>query len=333
MDHISSMFPDVRLRRLRSSAAVRAMTAAPMPGPEKFIWPVFIVPGRNIEQPIDALPGQFRYSPDRLADAVEKVKCMGVNAVMLFGVPNEAEKTPDAAAAYRLDGIVQAAIRLLKERFGNELVVFTDVCICGYASHGHCGVLDASNVVDNDSSLDLLTKIAASHAESGADCVAPSAMLDGQVAAIRQGLDSAGYANTMILSYAVKFASALYAPFRKAADSAPAFGSRKEYQADHLNSRTALREALFDAAEGADMLMVKPALFYLDIIAAVRKSTLLPLAAYNVSGEYAMLTAAAASGQGDLKPLVRESIAAISRAGADIIISYWANQYKQLLKD
>ncbi|OGV51141.1 MAG: delta-aminolevulinic acid dehydratase [Lentisphaerae bacterium GWF2_44_16] len=333
MNKNTGLFPDVRLRRLRSSETIRSMLAAPMPGPEKFIWPVFVVEGKNIKQPIDAMPGQFRYSVDRLVDAAGEVKNMGIKAVMLFGVLGPEHKTSDASYACRPDGIVQKAVRKLKETFSSELMIFTDVCVCEYTSHGHCGIMNEKGVVENDPSLELLAKMALSHADAGADCVAPSAMMDGQVSAIRRALDASGFTDTLLLSYSTKFASSLYGPFREAAASAPSSGNRKGYQADYLNPHAALREAFFDEAEGADMLMVKPSLFYLDIISAVRAETLLPLAAYNVSGEYSMLIASAKNGWGDLKPMVREAIAAINRAGADLIISYWANQYNQLLKD
>lgn len=333
MNKNSGLFPDIRLRRLRASETIRSMLAAPMPGPEKFIWPVFVVEGENIKQPISAMPGQFRYSVDKLIEAVAEVKGMGIKAVMLFGVLEQEHKTTDGSCAYRPDGIVQTAVRKLKETFASALMIFTDVCVCEYTSHGHCGILNKKGVVENDPSLELLAKMALSHAEAGADCVAPSAMMDGQVATIRGALDSSGFTDTLLLSYSTKFASSFYGPFREAAASAPSEGNRKGYQADYLNPRAAVRESFFDEAEGADMLMVKPSLFYLDLISEIRAKSLLPLAAYNVSGEYSMLIASANNGWGDLKLMVRESIAAINRAGADIIISYWANQYNKFLKD
>lgn len=328
-----SLYPEVRLRRLRSSETMRSMLAAPTPGPERFIWPVFVVEGENVERPIEAMPGQSRHSVDKLVEAVERVMDMGVRAIMLFGVVEADRKSPDGAYAHRPEGVVQQAIRALREAFSTKLAIFTDVCVCEYTSHGHCGLLDAEGEVDNDSSLEVLAKMAVSHAEAGADCVAPSAMMDGQVMAIRQALDLANLKNTLLLSYSTKFASAFYGPFREAAGSAPSSGNRSGYQADYLNSNAALRESIFDEGEGADMLMVKPALLYLDVISSVRANSLLPLAAYNVSGEYSMLAASAAKGWGDLKMMVRESMAALERAGVDLIISYWANQYDQLLKD
>ena len=333
MNKNTGSFPDLRLRRLRASKTIRSMLAHPMPGPEKFIWPVFVVEGENIKQPIDAMPGQFRYSVDKLVEAIGEVMNMGVRAVMIFGVVGDKHKSPDAAYSYRYNGIVQNAVRKLKEVFSSGLMIFTDVCVCEYTSHGHCGLLNEKGVVKNDPSLELLAKMALSHAEAGADCVAPSAMMDGQVSAIRSALDSSGFTDTLLLSYSTKFASSLYGPFREAAVSAPSAGDRKGYQADYQNPRAAVRESFFDESEGADMLMVKPSLFYLDVISTIRATSLLPIAAYNVSGEYSMFIASAKNGWGDLRLMVRESITAIDRAGADLIISYWANQYNQFLKD
>jgi len=325
-------FPDTRLRRMRSSETLRNMLAAPMPGPEKFIWPVFVVEGRGVKQAIEAMPGQFRYSIDTLLEAVGEVMATGVKSVIVFGVVDGKRKSETAEYAWKQDGLVQRAVSELKNKYP-DLLVFTDVCVCEYTSHGHCGILDKNGILVNDASLDLLRKMAVSHAQAGADGVAPSAMLDGQVRAIRSALDCAGLENTVLMSYSSKFASSMYGPFREAADSAPACGDRKSYQADYRSQRDALRESIEDEAEGADILMVKPALFYLDIIRQIRDKSLLPLAAYNVSGEYSMLIAAADRGLGDLKSMVREAVFAISRAGSDIIISYWANQYNKLLKD
>ena len=325
-------FPTVRLRRLRSNDTVRKLFAAPLPGPERFMWPVFVVEGQGVKQPIDALPGQFRYSVDTLVAAVGEVRDMGVKALMLFGVVEDSRKSAAGDYALNPDGVVQQAARELKRRFP-DVLVFTDVCLCEYTSHGHCGVVDASCRVLNDPTLELLAKMAVSHAEAGADGVAPSAMMDGQVGAIRAALDQARLTDTLLMSYSTKFASSMYGPFRVAAGSAPSFGDRRGYQADCRNGRAALRESCEDEAEGADMLMVKPALFYLDILCQLRQKTLLPLAAYNVSGEYSMLAAAARNGWGDLRGMAREAIGAINRAGADVIISYWANQYNALFKD
>ncbi len=325
-------FPDTRLRRMRGSETLRNMLAAPMPGPEKFIWPVFVVEGRGVEQAIATMPGQFRYSIDALLVAVGKVMAMGVKSVIVFGVVDDKRKSKTAEYAWKQDGLVQKAVSEMKNKYP-DLLVFTDVCVCEYTSHGHCGILDENGALVNDESLELLQKMAVSHAEAGADGVAPSAMLDGQIQAIRSSLDCAKFENTILMSYSSKFASSMYGPFREAADSAPACGDRKSYQADYRNQRDAVRESIEDEAEGADILMVKPALFYLDIIKEIREKSMLPLAAYNVSGEYSMLIAAADRGMGDLKSMVRESVFAISRAGSDIIISYWANQYDKLLKD
>jgi porphobilinogen synthase len=328
----TSGFPDLRLRRLRGTEAIRDMLATPMPGPEKFMWPVFVVEGRGIKQPIDAMPGQFRYSVDMLVEAVGEVMAMGIRSVMLFGVVGDERKSPDAAYAMSPDGIVQCATRALKAAYPN-LLVFTDVCVCEYTSHGHCGLLDTNGMVLNDPSLELLSGMAVSHAEAGADAVAPSAMMDGQISAVRAALDEAAYTDTILMSYSTKFASAMYGPFREVAGSAPESGDRKGYQADYRNLKTAMHESILDEAEGADILMVKPSLLYLDVICRLREQTLLPVAAYNVSGEYSMLIASADRGWGDLKALVRESICALSRAGTDIFISYWANQYDKYLKD
>jgi porphobilinogen synthase len=325
-------FPDLRLRRLRKNATIRNMLAAPLPGPEKFVWPVFVVEGTGVRQPLTAMPGQFRYSIDTLIEAVGEVRAMGVRSLMIFGVAGSECKTPSGDYGWSPDGIVQRAVRALKAAWP-DLVIFTDVCLCEYTSHGHCGALDDSGNVVNDHSLELLAKIALSHAAAGADAVAPSAMMDGQVATIRQALESAGHQDTLLLSYSTKFASGMYGPFREAANSAPSFGDRKTYQADWRNLRAAMLESLLDENEGADMLMVKPSLFYLDIICRLKESSLLPVAAYNVSGEYSMLIAASERGWGDLKTLARESIGALARAGADIFISYWANQYDKMLKE
>lgn len=325
-------FPNLRLRRTRANDTIRNMLAAPMPGPEKFIWPVFVVEGEGVKQPIDAMPGQFRYSIDTLTGAVGKVMAMGVKSIMMFGVVDNKIKSESAEYAWDQEGLVQRAVYELKETYP-DLLIFTDVCVCEYTSHGHCGIIDESGYLVNDPSLELLKKVAVSHARAGSDGVAPSAMLDGQVKAIRNALDSAKLENTILMSYSSKFASAMYGPFREAADSAPSSGDRKGYQADYRNRRDALRESLEDEAEGADILMVKPSLFYLDMITELRRRTELPLAAYNVSGEYSMLIATADRGWGNLKSLVRESVFALSRAGTDIFISYWANQYDKLLKD
>lgn len=325
-------YPDVRLRRLRLTAARRRLFDEPMPGPEKFIWPVFVRSGRNVKEPIDAMPGQFRYSADALLRDLEKPARAGVGGVLVFGLTENRRKDNIGAEAWRAEAPAQQAVRAIKKEYP-DLTVFTDVCLCAYTRHGHCGPIGDGGQVDNDAACACLAKVAVSHAAAGADAVAPSAMMDGQVGVIRKALDKAGFANTLLMSYSTKFASAMYGPFREAEQSAPQKGDRQGYQASYRDLAQALRESELDEAEGADMLMVKPALFYLDVIARLRQATRLPIAAYNVSGEYAMLQAAADRGMGDLKAMVRESIFAIRRAGADLIISYWANRYDEFLGD
>lgn len=302
----------------------------PMPAPEKFVWPVFVKSGTGCREPIEAMPGQYRMSVDTLVAALEPVVESGIGGILVFGLPDADEKTADGRAAARDDGVVQQAICEVRKSYP-DLIVCTDVCLCAYTSHGHCGALNAAGEVDNDSTIRLLAEVAASHAEAGADIVAPSAMMDGQVGAIRNALDENGQTDTLIMSYSTKFASAMYGPFRDAGASAPQHGDRRGYQASPGDARTALRESRLDEDEGADMLMVKPALFYLDILARLRERTQLPVAAYNVSGEYSMLIAAAERGWIDLAAAVRESTLAMARAGADIFISYWANRYEEIL--
>ena len=305
------------------------MLAGPVPSPEKLVWPVFVIEGKGKESPIDSMPGQSRYSVDRLCKAVEPVAASGIGGVLLFGVVGSQRKSPKGEHCFDKTGIVQKAIAALSKEFP-ELLIFTDVCLCAYTSHGHCGPLDRKGAVDNDAAVEILGRMAVSHAAAGASCVAPSAMMDGQVAGIRAALDNAGLKDTPIMSYSTKFASAMYGPFREAADSAPSHGDRRGYQADPANPLLALRESALDEAEGADILMVKPSLFYLDLLAKLRYRTDLPIAAYNVSGEYSMLAASAQRGWGDLHAMARESLVAIRRAGADIIITYWANQYRSV---
>jgi len=326
------MFPETRLRRLRQSAGIRKMLDAPLPGPEKFIWPAFVVDGAAKREPIEAMPGQSRLSVDQLLIDLEPVADSGVGGLLLFGLVEDSEKDFQGSEAFNDKGTVQRAIREVKDRFP-ELVVAADVCVCAYTDHGHCGPLTDNGDVDNDAANEVLAKIATSYAAAGADIVAPSSMMDGQVQAIRTALDSEGWNNTVLMSYSTKFASAMYGPFREAEKSTPGQGDRKGYQASYGDLRTALRESEFDEAEGADMLMVKPSLFYLDVLAKVRERTDLPIAAYNVSGEYSMLHACAERGWGDLKGMVQESTAALARAGADILISYWANQYNEHFRD
>lgn len=323
-------FPVTRLRRLRRTPALRQLVGQPFPGPEKFVWPVFVVDGQAKQEPIESMPGQCRYSIDTLCEALKPVVDSGVNSVLLFGVLDDRDKDAQGTGAYADNGVVQNAVRTLRHTFHN-LTIMTDVCLCAYTSHGHCGPLHAGGDVDNDAANALLARVAVSHAAAGADVVAPSAMMDGQVAAIRGALDDEAYTDTILMSYSSKFASAMYGPFREAEKSAPQHGDRQGYQASYTDLRSALRESREDEAEGADILMVKPSLFYLDIIARIRDNTDLPIAAYNVSGEYAMLHATADRGWGDLHAMARESIAALSRAGTDIFISYWANQYEEAL--
>lgn len=323
-------YPQLRLRRLRRTPAIRRLFDRPVPGPERFLWPVFVVPGAGKQEVISAMPGQFRYSNDRLVEALEHPVRTGIGGILVFGVPDEHAKDCAGTSAAAGGGVVQEAVRAVKKAYP-ALPVFTDVCLCAYTDHGHCGQLNSCGEVDNDATNALLAKTAVSHAQAGADAVAPSAMMDGQVAAIRAALDSAGFADTIVMSYSTKFASSFYGPFREAEVSAPKSGDRRGYQASYCNMRQALLESALDEAEGADILMVKPAALYLDVIARLRERTDLPIAAYNVSGEYSMLIAAAERGWGDLRSMVRENIAAISRAGADIIISYWAGRYEEMI--
>lgn len=318
-------FPTERGRRLRRTASLRSLVAESRLSPADFILPLFVVPGREQQVPIPSLPGQFHFSVDKLVPYVQTLVSQGLRAVMLFGIPEH--KDPVGSAAYDDEAPVQRAVRALKQQIP-ELVVVTDVCLCEYTSHGHCGVI-ADGQVLNDATLELLAKTALSHARAGADMVAPSDMMDGRVQAIRGVLDAEGYDQTLILSYAVKYASAFYGPFREAAGSTPSFGDRRGYQMDPPNVREAIREARADAAEGADLLMVKPGMPYLDVLAAVRAETLLPVAAYQVSGEYAMMHAAAERGWLDLKASALESLVGMKRAGADLILTYFCQSLLQ----
>jgi porphobilinogen synthase len=318
----------MRMRRLRRTPEIRRLLDQPMPGPERFLWPVFVVPGVGQKEAINAMPGQFRYSHDRLVEALEKPVQTGIGGILVFGVPGDHGKDSHGTSAADPHGVVQEAVRAVKQSYPG-LPVFTDVCLCAYTDHGHCGPLDAAGHVDNDAANTLLANIAVSHAQAGADAVAPSAMMDGQVAAIRAALDAARLTDTLLMSYSTKFASSFYGPFREAEASAPKSGDRRGYQASFGNLRQALLESVLDEAEGADILMVKPAASYLDVIARLRDRTDLPIAAYNVSGEYSMLIAAADRGWGDLRAMVRESTAAMVRAGADLLISYWACRYEE----
>jgi porphobilinogen synthase len=312
-----------RLRRLRRTRTLRDLVAETTVGAEQLIMPHFVVPARRANEPISSMPGIAQQGLEDVVGRIGKDLELGIRAVLLFGHPEHGGKTPDGAAAAAANGAVQSACERLKREFGDDLIVMTDVCLCAYTDHGHCGILEHGEVL-NDASLAPLVAMAVSHARAGADVVAPSDMMDGRVAAIRDALDDAGFTSTLLLSYAVKFASAYYGPFREAADSTPASGDRQSYQMDFRNGREAVREALQDEAEGADWLMVKPALPYLDVIRAVREASRLPLAAYNVSGEYSAVKAAAANGWLDEAKIVRENLLAIRRAGADQIITYHA---------
>ena len=311
-----SSYPDVRLRRFRRTAPLRALVRETRLSLDQFVMPLFVAPEslRNEE-----LPGMSRHTPDELLREVEALVRSGVQAVILFGIPGE--KDEQATGAWEDDGIVQQALRALRPRFP-ELVLMTDVCLCEYTSHGHCGVI-VDGEVHNDQSLELLARTAVSHAEAGADVVAPSDMMDGRVAAIRDALDDRDFESMPILAYSAKYASAFYGPFREAAGSAPAFGDRRGYQMDPANAREALRECELDLEEGADAIMIKPALPYLDVIRAAREAFDVPIGAYNVSGEYAMVKAAARRGWLDERQAALESLTAIKRAGADLVLSYW----------
>lgn len=313
-----------RLRRMRRNAELRSLVSETSVRTEKLIYPVFVCGGENCREEIPSMPGIFRYSVDRLGEIAEQVLAAGVGGVLLFGIPEHKDEC--GSGAWDEDGVVPRAVRALKQYCrgrGRDLPVIADICLCEYTSHGHCGVLEGGEVL-NDCSLPLHAKAALAAVRAGADIVAPSSMMDGVVAAIRAELDSAGFTNTPILGYSAKFASAFYGPFRDAADSAPQSGDRKGYQMDFHNGREALRELAADEAEGADMLMVKPGLAYLDVLKEARASTLLPLAVYNVSGEYSMVKAAAAAGMLDEQRIVTEILTAFFRAGADIVITYHA---------
>ena len=311
----------IRPRRLRKNSIVREMIAETRVSKEMFIYPYFITKGKNIVQPIEAMPGINRFSVDTLLVDVEKGLKVGINKILLFGVGEN--KFEDAHSAHDTHTVVAEAVRELKKKFGEEIYIITDICLCAYTSHGHCGLIQ-NDYVDNDSSLDVLAKMALTHVQAGADMVAPSDMMDGRVAAIRKMLDQNGFENAPIMSYSTKFASAYYGPFREAADSAPSKGDRKSYQMDYRNAREAVREAVIDEQEGADMLMVKPALAYLDVIKSVREATSVPLACYNVSAEYTMVKVAAQAGLIDEQRIVMENMHAFARAGADVIITYHA---------
>jgi porphobilinogen synthase len=316
-------FPYERPRRLRRTERLRAMVRETTLSPANLIYPLFVAPGEGLRREIPSLPGCFHLSVDEVAREAEEVERLGIGGVILFGLPSA--KDPVGSEGYADDGVVQKAVRAIRAAC-RELLVVTDVCLCEYTSHGHCGVVEDGEV-QNDPTLALLARMAVSHAKAGAHIVAPSDMMDGRVGAIREGLDDAGYEALPILSYAAKYASAFYGPFREAADSAPQFGDRRGYQMDPANVREALREVALDVEEGADIVMVKPALPYLDVIRAVAETSDRPVAAYNVSGEYAMVKAAAARGWVDEDRMMREILTSIRRAGADVILTYHAKDF------
>jgi porphobilinogen synthase len=321
------VFPDYRPRRFRRNAQLRSLIRETRLSTEQFIYPLFIMPGKGLKEEVPSMPGVFRMSVDQLGKEAKELMELGLNHVILFGLPEK--KDPMGSGAHAKDGIIQKAIKELKNK-APELMVTTDVCLCEYTSHGHCGVL-INKQVDNDATLEILGQVALSHAKAGADIVAPSDMMDGRVAEIRGMLDENGFDMVPIMSYAVKYASAFYGPFRDAAECAPQEGDRQGYQMDPANSREALREATLDVDEGADILMVKPAVAYLDIIRSLREEFDLPIAAYHVSGEYAMIKAAAQRGWIDGERVMAETLLSIHRAGADIIITYGAKEMARML--
>ena len=320
-------FPEYRARRLRKNENLRRLIRETSLSVDDLVYPLFVVPGKSVKKPITSMPGQFQLSVDYIAKEAQKTRDLGIPAVLLFGIP--AKKDEMAIGAFAKDGIVQQAVKRIKNEVPDILVI-TDVCLCEYTSHGHCGILE-KDYVQNDATLEVLAETAISQARAGADMIAPSAMMDGQVAAIREALDENAFEDTPIMAYAAKYASSFYGPFREAAESAPQFGDRKYYQMDPANADEAIREISLDVGECADIIMVKPALAYLDIICRAKQEFDLPLAAYNVSGEYSMIKAAAQMGWLDEEKAMMESLTAIKRAGADIIITYFALQMAKLL--
>ena len=322
-------FPDLRLRRLRGSGPIRNLARETRLSPKEFVYPMFVTHGHGVRDAIEPMPNCYQMSLDVMSEEIDEIAELGIPAVLLFGLP--AEKDPMGTEGYDPEGIVQEAVRAIKKN-SPDMLVITDVCMCEYTDHGHCGVID-NGKVDNDQTLELLARTAVSHVQAGADLPAPSAMMDGQVWAIRQALNASGYDDTPIMGYAAKYASGFYGPFRVAAGSSPQFGDRKSYQMDSANVRMAMREIESDIVEGADIVMVKPALAYLDVIKEARERFDLPLAAYNVSGEYSMVKAASQLGWIDEKPVTTELLTSIKRAGADIILSYHAKDMARWLRD
>ncbi len=322
-------FPTSRPRRLRSTETLRRLVRETVLTKDDLILPLFAAPGQGVKHEISSMPGNYHWSTDTILSEIESMLNLGVKATILFGLPETKDET--GTGAYHENGIVQRAIRAIKSRFP-EMYVLTDVCLCEYTSHGHCGIVKGESV-DNDPTVDLIARTALSHSQAGADMVAPSDMMDGRIGAMRQLLDRSGFAEVPIMAYSAKYASAYYGPFRVAADSAPAFGDRRSYQMDPGNAREALREVALDVEEGADIVMVKPALAYMDMIYRVKQATNLPVACYNVSGEFAMVKAAAANGWIDERRIVMETMTSFKRAGADLILTYHAKDVARWLDD
>ncbi|SNR61977.1 porphobilinogen synthase [Desulfurobacterium atlanticum] len=328
---ITGKFPQLRPRRLRKNENIRRMVRETVLTVDDLIYPLFIVEGEGIKEEISSMPGQYRYSIDKIVEEVKEIKELGIPGIILFGIPEEKDEL--GSDSFSDDGIIQRSIKAIKDAVP-EMYIITDVCFCEYTSHGHCGYLKCENGycdVDNDKTLELLKKQVVSHAKAGADMVAPSGMMDGMIKAIREGLDRAGFTEIPIMSYAAKYASAYYGPFRDAAESTPSFGDRRSYQMDPANINEALREVALDIEEGADIVMVKPALSYMDVIKAVKDTFKYPTAAYNVSGEYSMIKAAALNGWIDERKLVMETLLSMKRAGADLILTYFAKDVAKWL--
>ena len=321
-------FPEYRGRRLRKNDNFRRLVRETKLSVDDLVYPLFAVPGKSVKKPINSMPGQFQMSVDYIAKEAREAYELGIPAILLFGIPSK--KDEQGTGAFARDGIVQQAVKRVKNE-APDILVITDVCLCEYTSHGHCGILEKGQV-QNDATLEVLAETALSHAKAGADMVAPSAMMDGQIAAIREALDENALDDIPIMAYSAKYASSFYGPFREAAESAPQFGDRKAYQMDPANADEAIREISMDVSEGADIIMVKPALAYLDIICRAKQEFDLPLAAYNVSGEYSMIKAAAELGWLEEEKAMMESVTAIKRAGADILITYWAKDLAKVLK-